>query len=150
MFLGNKLIGVIVAGYQLDNAFVDSIKQLTGLDFSIFDNKKRVATTVFNSDGITRSIGIDETNKEVLDQIFSEKHGVTLRTKIFANSFLASYLPIIDSGEAIGMISSMKAEKEILNTANDINRLTLIVVLIITTILIIPLYFITKRLNEQL
>lgn len=149
VYANGNLIGVIVAGFQLDNAFVDLIKKETGSDISVFDGGKRVATTVLNPDNRTRSAGVEETDPEVRAVLTTGK-SVTLRTEIASRPFLASYLPLIDnSGKAVGMISSAKPQQDILNIILQTNRFTLLIVMIIILILINPIYFISKRLGED-
>jgi len=147
----NKIAGVLVGGFQLDNAFVDSIKKITGLDVSIFDGKIRTATTIFNPDRRTRSIGVEEVNEKVLESVLLKKESINLSTSILSRPYLASYLPLTDSdNNVVGMISAVKAQQEILDTLTQINRLTLITVLIIMLVLVMPIYLVTKRLTQEL
>lgn len=67
-----KLVGVVVTGFLIDNAFVDGVKSLTGLEASVFADNIRVATTFLDPDGKSRSIGTKETNSKVLDQVLNK------------------------------------------------------------------------------
>ena len=146
-----EMIGAIVAGFPLDNVLADSIKRITGLEVSIFENNIRVATTAFNPDGKTRSVGIKQTDVLVTQTVLEKGQDITLSTTILSRPYLASYLPIRNTeGNIVGMISAAKPQQEILETANTTNRLTLIVVVIIMLTLTLPIYFITRRLSEEI
>jgi len=148
---GDNTIGVIVAGYPLDNVLADNIKKITGLEMSIYDKEVRVATTEFNPDGRTRSTGIKEVNGDVLWSVLANGNALTLRTTILSRPYVASYLPVKNAkNEIVGMLSAAKSQQEILETADATNRLTLVTVVIIMIILILPIYFITKRLAEEI
>ncbi len=145
-----EIMGVIVTGFPLDNVLADSIKKITGLEMSIFENNIRVATTVFNPDGKTRSVGIKQTDSLVTQAVLEESKDITLSTIILSRPFLASYLPVRNAdGQVVGMMSASKSQQEILETANATNRLTLIIVIVIMLALILPIYFITRRLGEE-
>jgi len=147
----NEVLGIIVAGFPMDNALVDNIKKLTGLEMSIFEDDTRVATTTINPDGRTRSTGIKLANNEVINTVLRNSQPATERVEIISRSFLASYLPIINAdGETVGMISAAKPQQELLETANATNRLTFITVGIIVLILIVPIYMVTRRLEREI
>ncbi len=144
-----NLIGIILAGFQLDNAFADSMKKISDLDLSVYDNKTRVASTILDLDGKTRSINIEEVNQKVIESIFDHQSSITLSTVILSRPYLASYIPLTNDDTVVGMISTVKAQNEILDTTTRTNRLTLVTVMIIMGILILPLYFVTKRLAAE-
>ena len=147
IFIQSKIKGAVITGFPLDNAMVDGIKRITGLEMSIFEEDTCVATTILNIDGRTRSVGVKETNTEVTDKVLVKGEEITLQNEILSRSFLASYIPIKNSdGKIAGMISAAKPQKEILEISNATNRLTFVTVIIIMLILIAPMYSITKRL----
>lgn len=149
--VNGKLEGVIITGFQLDNIFADRIKKVTGLEMSIYDGNTRSATTLFNFDGLTRSVGIKQVDQRVLRSVLEEGTSNTLRTTILSRPFLASYLPLHNSsGEIVGMLEAAKSQHEILKTAQATNRLTLIIVIIIMLVLIVPIYLITRRLSKEM
>ncbi|MDP3697521.1 MAG: cache domain-containing protein [Candidatus Taylorbacteria bacterium] len=143
------VVGVLVGGFQLDNAFVDSLKKLTGLDVSVYDNETITATTILNPDRKSRSVGLTETNRNVLDAVFKAKNGITLNNLISSRPYLATYLPITDNDKVVGMLSVAKAQNEILNTVTKTNRLTFVMSAIILLILVMPLWWVTRRLTGE-
>ena len=150
IFSGGKMIGVLVGGFRLDDAFVDSIKNLTGLDTSVYNGMTRVATTIFNPDQQQRSAGITETNENIIDAVMIRKVPITTSFQVSSKYYLTAYVPIIDDGQTVGMISSAKAQSRIITTIDKTNQLTLITVVILMFILALPVYFITRRLGQEL
>lgn len=146
-----EILAVIVVGFPLDNALSDSIKRITGLEMSIFEAEVQVATTALNPDGRTRSVGLKQTDPRVTEGVLIGGKEITLNTVILSRPFLASYLPIKNAeGENIGMISASQAQEEIWETASATNRLTLIIVIIIMISLVLPIYFLSQRLSEEM
>ena len=142
--------GAVMTGFQLDNAFSDSIRKITGLEMSIYEGSLRVATTGSDPGGKGRATGIKETNSRVLEAVLKNGNDLTLRTTISSRPFLASYLPLKNAeNKIVGMISAAKSQEELLKTAQATNRLTLLVVSAIMLILVMPIYAITKRLSEE-
>jgi len=151
IFNEEKLVGVVLLGFPLDNILADNIKKITGLEMSIFERDVRVATTLFNPDGLTRSIGIKQTDSRVLEGVLEKGNALTLRTTFLSQPFIASYVPLTDAeGSVVGMLAASKPQTEIFKTAQATNRLTLIVVILVMFILIMPIYGITKKLSSEL
>jgi len=144
------IVGAIVAGALLDNALADSLKRTTGLEISILAKDVVVATTLFNPDGRTRSVGIQITDQSVLSSVLERGEDVVLRTEIVSRPTLASYLPLKNAeGNIVGALSSLKPQQEILDIANATNRLTLITVIILMLILALPIFLVTKRISNE-
>jgi len=144
-----EVIGAIIAGFPLDNNLLDSIKRITRLEMTIYDNDVAVASTLLKPDGKSRSTGIKQTDQTVLETVMIKGEPITLRTEILSRQFLASYLPIHNADNTIvGAFSAAKPQQEILDVANATNRLTLITVVIIMLILTFPIYLLTRRLTE--
>lgn len=143
----DKIVGVVVAGYQLDNALVDGIKKVTGLDMAIYNGDTVVATTAFAPDGRSRLVGENITEDSVKDKVLSRGEAITATANIRSETFLASYLPLINSdGKVVGMLSAAEPQADILALANATNRLTLVTVTLLLLVLSLPLYFLTRRL----
>lgn len=150
LIVKDEIVGVVVAGFSLDNVLADNIKRITGLEMSIWEGDSIAATTLLNSDGRTRGTGITLTDETVRSLVLGKGEETVVRTEILSRPALASYLPIKNAdGNIIGMISSIKPQQEILALANATNRLTLISVVILMLILALPIYLITKRLSDD-
>ena len=147
--VGGKTIGIVVAGYPLDNAFVDDLKRVTGLDMFVYEGSTSVAASAFATDGRTRLVGVSAPSEAIAGTLTG---GATLtaRGSFFGSPYLASYLPLVNGDDkTIGMLSSAKSEQDILDIENATNRLTLITIVLIMLVLAAPLYFLTKRLTEE-
>jgi sensor histidine kinase regulating citrate/malate metabolism len=150
IFSQGKIAGVIIAGFLLDNALVDNIKRITGLEMSIYEMDIVVATTLLNPDGRTRSTGSKVVDLQVKENVLTQGQEITLRTEILSRPALASYLPLKNSEEKIiGMISSLKPQQEILALANAVNRLTLVTVAVLMLLSVLPIYLFTRRLSLE-
>ena len=145
-----KPIGVVIAGYPLDNALVDSVKRLTGLDMLIYSGTSATAASAFASDGRTRLTGVSVTDPNVRGPVMTEGKSVNVRAEFFGRGYRASYLPLKNGDEkVIGMLSAAKPEQDILDVENSTNRLTLVTVVLIMLLLAWPIYLFTKRLSSE-
>lgn len=145
-----RIIGAVVGGFPLDNAFADNMKRVTGLEVSVFDRDYRVATSARNKEGEILIVGTRITDSVVRDKVLLRGEPVTARTEVLSRPFLASYLPLRNAQkEVAGIIGAEKSQQEIFKTAQTTNRLTLAVVIILMVILMTPIYLITKRLSEE-
>ncbi|MDO8521376.1 MAG: cache domain-containing protein [bacterium] len=142
-----EIVGVLVAGYPLDNVFADRMKKVTGLEMSVYEGEKVVATTALATDGRTRLSGISVLDKGVVSTVLVNGKETIAHVELRGEQFLASYVPLMNGeGEVIGMLSASKPQQEIIALANATNRLTLISVMTLLLILALPLYALTRRL----
>ena len=123
------------------------MKKITGLEMSIYENDTIVATTALGADGRTRLSGILIGDQSVKNAVLEKGEAATARVELRGESFLASYLPVMNAdGKIVGMFSASKPQQDILAIANTTNRLTLITVTLILLILTFPIYALTRRL----
>lgn len=147
---GSKLIGAVVAGFPLDDAFVDNVKRITGLEMSIYEGRTRIASTIFNPDGRSRSTGARIADEEALDTVLKRGDSLVTRTDILGRPFLASFLPIKNAdGAIVGMLSAAEPQQAVIDIANAANRLTFLAVAVIILMLIAPIYIITRRMARS-
>jgi hypothetical protein len=147
----NKLVGTVVDGFQLDNAFADKMKRLTGFDMFVYNGDTSVAGTALGTDGRTRLIGNKISDSDITNNVLLAGKSYTNSTEINGVPFQASYLPLLNGDDKIvGMISADKAQQDIVDIANATNRLTLTTVLIVLLVLIFPIYFISKKFSGNI
>ncbi|MFZ2500368.1 MAG: cache domain-containing protein [Minisyncoccia bacterium] len=145
-----KVIGTVVAGYPLDNALVDGIKRVTGLDMFIYQGAVSVAATAFARDGSTRLTGLPLQDSATEQSVLVGGESVTTHVSIREQSFLSSYLPLTNGdGKIVGMLSAAKPEQDILDLVNATNQLTLITIIIVMLVLTFPIYIFAKRLTDE-
>lgn len=146
----NNIIGVIITGFIIDNAFVDQIKKATDLEITIYKEDLVQATTIFDSVGKTRNVGVKQTDPKVIKKVLEEGRGTTLRTTIFSKPYLAAYLPLKNTeGKVIGMFQASRPQTELTEAAVATNRLTLSVTIIIVIMMLLPAYWLAKKLTEE-
>ena len=145
-----KVIGAVIGGYPLDNALVDNIKRVTGLEMFVYDQDKSIAATALARDGRTRLTGVALADAGTRQTVLQDGKSTTGRANLYGQPFRTSYMPLKNGDDKIiGMISAGKPEQDILDIANATNRLTLITVLLIMLVLAAPIYLFTKRLTAE-
>lgn len=146
----DKVIGTVIAGYPLDNALVDGIKRITGLEMFVYGGDTSLAATAFATDGHTRLTGIQLHNNAIKETVLIGGKHMTAEADLFGQTFLASYLPLVNGdGKIVGMLSAAKPQQDILDLVNATNRLTLLTVIIVMLVLAFPVYLFTKRLTDE-
>jgi methyl-accepting chemotaxis protein len=121
---GGRNIGVIQLGVSLaDNAFVDEIKDRTGLEATIFQGDTRSVTTIMR-DG-KRATGTKMDNPKVLETVL-DKGKVFLSTNIIlGKSYETAYWPIRDmTGKAVGMLFLGKPLDHVLQASRNVTVAT--------------------------
>jgi hypothetical protein len=147
----NQVVGAVKGGLVLDSAFVDGIKQATGLDSSIYADNVVSATTFLAPDGITRWIGVKENNHDVQTTVL--KNGQTYQgtLSIQNRQYLAVYEPLKDiNNNIIGMLFIGQPQVTILQAAGQSVELTFVVTVLMLIVSVIPAYLVSKYLSHQL
>lgn len=147
---GASVVGALLAGTTIDNAFVDGMKKATNLESSAYGGNVLSATTLTSSDGKTRAVGLKEEDKKIKSVVLGEGKDFVGATSIFNVPYFAGYLPLKDAeGKTVGMIFVGEPQIEILQTASESIQATFIVSALLLTFSIIPSYFISRFLSEQ-
>jgi hypothetical protein len=145
-----KFLGVIITGFIIDNAFVDSIKKSTGVDVSVYSGDTLQATTILGEDGKSRNIGIKITDKIVKSRVLEQGQELAQENKIFSRPYLVSYSPLKDAKEkTVGMLQSARSQTGLFETAVAASRLTLLITIIITLMTLMPFYYVAKKISED-
>ncbi len=147
VILNGKVIGFVLAGFPMDNPFIDNLKKITGLDISVLEGDKFISSTIIGPDGRSRISGIKLNDPLMIKEVLVNGNIVTSRSEIVYKPYLVSYFPLknIDNN-IVGMFSIARSQREIFAIANTTNILTLVSVIIIMFILAFPIFVITKRL----
>lgn len=149
VYVDGRVMGAVIAGFPLDDAFIDNINRITNLQLSVYFGDTVVASTDFGNASSDR-IGSKETNQDVLRKVLIDGQPLTVSTNINSKGYIASYVPIFDyKNKAVGMISVAKSHYDILDISNQTNRLTLVIILMIMLVSIAPFYYLTKRLSDE-
>jgi hypothetical protein len=145
------IVGSVVAELELGSAFVDGIKNATGLQSSIYADNVLAATTVVSSDGKTRSTGVKLSNKAVTDMVLTKGQTFNGTLNLQNRELLGSFLPLKDVDNAnIGMLMISQPQSNILRTAGRSIELTFLLTAALLIISIVPIYYVTKAIERQL
>lgn len=145
------IIGVVTMGSTIDNAFVDGLKNATGLDASVYADNVRSATTFIAPDGKSRWIGIVEEDENVGKTVLTEGETFTGDVSILNISYLTAFAPIknIDDNP-IGMLFVGKPEISTLKTASELIEQTFLVTVALLVFSVFPTYFVSKYIIRQI
>jgi hypothetical protein len=106
LIANNQTIGAIEVGFKFDNAFVDFSKEKTNLDVTIYTGSRISATTLKTADQVSRYVGSEEVNKDVLNNTLRQGKNYTTTLDRFGEIYYSAFSPIRDvNGQIIGMVS---------------------------------------------
>ncbi len=147
----DKIIGAVITGTSVDNAFVDGIKRATGLEASIYGDDKISATTLLAPDNKTRLIGIAEGDNNVKSRVLGKGEAYSGSVTLLNIPYFGAYLPLKDvDNNPVGMLYVGRRQIGVLQTAAQSIELTFIVAVILLAFSIFPAYFISKFLSDQI
>jgi hypothetical protein len=146
-----KIIGTITVGLVIDNAFVDGIKHSTGLDSAIYASNIRSATTFLAPDGISRLIGVKDTNPAVQKTVLKNGKSFDGSVTVLNRQFLAVYAPLKDvDNTTVGMLFIGVPQSSVLQTAGHSVQLTFMVTVVLLLLAVAPAYLVSKYITKQL
>jgi len=150
MNTSNQIVGVAIGSLQIDNAFVDGIKNATGLDSSVYAGNILTATTFLNPDGITRSIGTLERNTNIENTVLSNGQNYKGTESILNRQYSVVYVPLKDAdNNVIGMLSVNQPQDQILKTAGRSIELTYIIAALLLVVSVVPAFLIARSIAKQ-
>lgn len=143
--------GVVMVSYTIDNAFVDGIKQTTGLEASVYGDNLLSATTLVSEDGTTRLNGIKEEDPLIKEQVLEKGGAYSGSVTISSLPYFAAILPLKDlDNNPNGMLLVARLQSSILTAAAASIQLTFIITALLLVLSIIPAYFISKFISGQI
>lgn len=148
---GKKIIGTVILGTTIDNAFVDGIQTATGLEASVYGDKVIAATTLVASDKKTRLVGLVETDQSIITSVLQDGKSYSGSSSVGMVPYFASYLPLIDvDNNPAGMIFVGRPQASVMSAASHSIELTFIATAILVIFSIIPSYAIARSIARQL
>lgn len=146
-----KIIGVALTGFTVDSAFVDGVKAVTGLDTTIFGKDKRAATTFIAENGKSRFVGTLETNPNVLEKVLKNGKEYTGKGQVLNQPYYTAYSPLKSADDKIiGMLFIGKSQNTLTSAAKQSISLTFIGSVILLVLSLIPSYFFSRFLKDNL
>lgn len=148
---GDNILGVVIAGALIDNAFVDGLKVATGLEASIYADKTLSATTILAADGKSRPLGIQEQDAQINSRVLEKGEVYAGTSKVLGVNYLGGYLPLKDiTDKPVGMVFVGEPEINVLRSAAASIELTFIAAVFLLVLSVAPAYFISKYLTSQI
>lgn len=143
---GEQIVGAVMVEFSIDDQLVDSIKEKTGLEVTLFAGNTRSATT-FTMDGdLQRLNGTLEENPEVLETVLVRGETYEGTANIFNVEYLCVYSPLKDNdGNIIGMIFVGEPSRLLLALAHESVQTTLRITALLILLSLIPNYFFARR-----
>jgi len=119
--INGEIVGAIAVGNSLSGEkFVDAIKDLTGMEVTIFDQDMRISTTIMK-DG-KRAIGTKMDNPVVLDAVLKKGESFHASNVILGRPYETAYWPLKDINAKIeGMFFIGKQRIVVEQTKKDID-----------------------------
>jgi sensor histidine kinase regulating citrate/malate metabolism len=150
MYNGASVSGVISTGFWLDSAFVDGVKEITGLDVTVFGDNKRAATTFVAPDGKSRFIGTLETNENILSKVLTKGDIYVGTATVLSQPYYTAYAPLKTVGDKpIGMLFVGKPQTTLFDAARTSINTTFLGSVILILFSLVPAYFFSRFLKEQ-
>lgn len=148
---GDKIIGVVMTSLSIDNAFVDGIKDTTGLETAVYGGDTLSASTVVGSDGKSRWVGIKETNAVLGKKVLKNGESAVMSRRMANRPYMASFAPLRDADNVvIGMVFVGKPEISILIATGQSLSYTFILTALMIVASIFPAYVLAKHFAYQL
>jgi hypothetical protein len=145
------VLGTVMTGITIDNAFVDGVKNATGLEASLYANNILSATTLLAPDGKARAVGIREENKSIKNNVLIKGQSYVGGINILNVPYFAAYLPLKDVDNIpVGMLSAGKLQIGVLAAAGRSIELTFIVAVVLLIFSVFPALLIARYLAKQL
>jgi hypothetical protein len=147
---GEMIIGVVMMGVAIDNAYVDGVKEATGLTASIYGDNALAATTLIAADGKSRYIGIREENFEIKERVLRKGEKYKGAVNLLNTPYFAAYLPLKDvDSNPVGMLFVGKLQVGVLQAASRSIELTFMVAVVLMIMAIFPAYLVSRYIAAQ-
>lgn len=145
------VIGTVVTGFLIDNAFVDGIKSVTGLEATVYAGNARAATTLVGPDGHSRYTGTLETDKRILDTTITKGKTYLGESNVFNEPFYTAYSPIKTyGGGVVGMLFIGSPQTDLYATAQKTIDNTFIGSVVLMLFAVFPVFGIARYIEENL
>lgn len=142
--------GAIMVSMVMDNAFVDGIKNSTGLSVSIYGDKVMSATTEETGNSKVRLVGIKEINPKVISNVYVKGDIYASSSELGDNKYLSAYVPLKNqNNEVVSVMQVSQREVAAIQAAGQAVQTTFGLIILIMILLAWPLNMICKRLVAE-
>jgi len=112
---GDKIIGVVTPGIDLNDGFVDAIKKRYGVECTVFQQETRVATTLQKEN--KRITGTKMDNPMVIEKVLRNGERFTARNRIMGEDYNTGYWPLVNAEGKIGGMLFIGKNRGAINAA---------------------------------
>jgi hypothetical protein len=145
------IVGTVTVGFEVDNAFVDGLKQNTGLASAVYSGPVRVATTLLAPDGSSRALGVKESRGDITKAVLEGNRTWSGLTTTGGQSYLAVYSPLRDADNVpVGMLFIGQPQVLLLQAVGRSVELTFLIAVFLLLLSIWPVHLIARSLARQL
>ncbi len=144
-----NVIGSVEAEFVIDDAFVDSVKQQTSLEVSVYSGDRRSATTLLAADGKGRRENSADGNPEVISKVLNGGEVFAGRVMTINEAYDGAYAPLKDtSGKVIGMLFVGKPELLLLNDMEQSLETTFLASVVVSLLSLAPAYYLARVIEK--
>lgn len=142
--------GAIMVSMVMDNAFVDGIKNSTGLSVSIYGDKMISATTEEVGESKTRLLGIKEVNPKVISTVYEKGEIYASSSQLGDSKYLSAYVPLTNqNNEVVSVMQVSQREVAAIQAAGKAVQTTFGLIILVMIFLAWPLNLICNRLVAE-
>lgn len=146
----SNVIGVVLVGSLVDNAFVDGLKNATGLEAMMYGDNQISASTLMTPDNKSRLIGLKEEHTAIKSTVLTRGESYTGSVTLSGQPYFGAYLPLKDvDGNPVGMLFVGRPQIGVLQTAGHSIELTFLLAAALLVLAIVPAYFIAAYISSQ-
>jgi methyl-accepting chemotaxis protein len=139
-----NMVGIVSVGFRLDtDSFVDTVKEMSGAESTVFLGDERIATTVLKEDG-TRAIGT-KADEHVSETVLAG-NSYRGQTPILGREAIGDYAPITGpDGEVLGMLFVGHYLDETTGTIWSFIQSGLLIVIVLLVVAIVIILLVVRR-----
>lgn len=145
-----KIIGTVVTGYTFDNAkILEDLKNMLGIELSIYAGADRIATTMAQSDKEDEGVKLDDSLAET---VLEKGKPYTGKMQINGIKFITRYEPLSDiSGNIVGVVYAGFPETEAqASTTKTFIHMMIAVPIIVLICALILLWFVRRQISKPM
>lgn len=144
------VVGVVSLGFSLgSNEFVDGLKSLMGVDFTIFEQDTRMATTIVS--GGQRAVGTRLDNPQIVEVVLGQGQTFHDRNVILGEPYNTAYWPIRDiGGQIIGMFFIGVPESVSAAVLENSLALNLMVILVASVVMSLVGWLVARSISRPI
>ncbi|MCW1908485.1 MAG: cache domain-containing protein [Candidatus Saccharibacteria bacterium] len=144
-------IGTVMTGLDLNEAFVDRIKDATGLQSSIYGNDRLAATTLVAPDGKTNTLGVKIGEGAIKDTVLNNAAAYQGSVSLQSRQMLAAYTPVKDvDNQVVGALMVAEPRSSVLQIAGRSIQTTFVLAASLLVLSFVPTFFVSRSISRQL